>query len=95
VSVGVGDLEGQTQMRRSRAGEPISVDTLVIIPLEDMTVEKIESDRRLSVYASKSLLGVVIWSPHGLWGLDDQGRSVPVETYLDHVEGLRQVLDNL
>ncbi len=82
-------------MRRSRAGEPISVENLVIIPLEDVTVEKIESDRRLSIYASKSLLGVVIWSPHGLWGLDTQGKSVPVETYLDHVEGLKQVLENL
>jgi len=82
-------------MRRSRAGEPISVENVVIVPLEDLTVEKIESDRRLSIYASKSLLGVVIWSPHGLWGLDTQGRSVPAETYLDHVEGLRQVLDNL
>ena len=82
-------------MREVRVGRQIIVGETTIIPLERVSVYYDSHKGRLSAYISKEPIGIVIASPQGKWAMDIYGAPVPLETYVQEIPGLQQVLDSL
>ena len=81
-------------MKHKCAGTAIIIGEITIIPLEEVTVYHGRNKGGLSVYVSKGPIGVVIGSRQGKWAIDIHGGQVPVETYIQEIHGLQQVLDS-
>ncbi len=82
-------------MKKMQAGNPITVGDVKLIPLERVFVHGDNSKKGLFLYVTKEPIGVVIVSPQGRSATDINGNSVPLETYLQQVSGLQEILNNL
>lgn len=82
-------------MKEVRAGRPIIVGEVTIIPLERVSVYHSGEKGRLLVRISKEPVGIVVSSPQGKWAVDIYGGQVPPETYIQEIHGLQQVWDSL
>ena len=82
-------------MKETCVGIPVIIGEITIIPLEEVSVYHDRNKGRLSVYASKGPIGIVVGSPQGKWAIDIYGGQVPLETYIQEIHGLQQVLDSL
>jgi hypothetical protein len=82
-------------MRELRLGKSIMIGDTAIVSLEEVA-SHCRSDRGMfAACASKGPAAIVIASPQGKWAADMDGKRVPLETYIQGVEGLQQVLDGL
>ena len=82
-------------MKQAYAGKPITVGGITIIPLERMRVRQNSRHSSHSVYVSKEPIGIVVFTSKGQWALNTSGERVPVETYINEVYGLQQIMDGL
>lgn len=82
-------------MKQIRVGRPVIVGKTTIIPLERVSIYHDSKEGRISVYTLKEPIGIVISSLQGKMALDICGEQVPLETYIQEVDGLQQVLDSL
>ncbi len=82
-------------MKETRAGRPIIVGEITIIPLERLSVYHDGRKGGLLIYASKEPIGIVIVSPQGTAAIDMCGGQVPLENYIRDIHGLQQLLDSL
>ena len=82
-------------MKEVRVGRPIIVGEMTIVPLERVSVYHDSKRGRFWAYTSKESIGIVISSPQGKWAVDICGVQVPLETYIQEIRGLQQVLDGL
>ena len=82
-------------MEEVHVGRPVPVSGITIIPLEKVTVSHSNKKGRLSVYVSKEPVGVVVSSPQRKWAIDISGTQMPLETYIQEIHELQQVLDSL
>lgn len=83
------------KMKDTLAGTPIHLDGMSIIPLELITYYHGRKGRGFLVYASKEPIGIVISSPKGKWAMDIEGNPVSLQAYIETVDGLGQILDEL
>jgi len=83
------------QMKQMQAGNPITVGDVKLVPLERIFMHHDNSKKGFFIYATKEPIGVVIISPHGRYATDINGESVPLETYLQQINGLREMLNSL
>jgi hypothetical protein len=82
-------------MKQMQAGNPITVGDVKLVPLERIFMHHDNSKKGFFIYATKEPIGVVIISPHGRYATDINGESVPLETYLQQITGLREMLNSL
>jgi len=82
-------------MKETSVGTPVTIGEITIIPLEEVSVHYDRNKGGLLFYVSKRPIGVVIGSPQGKWAIDIYGDQVPLETYIQKIHGLQQVLDSL
>jgi hypothetical protein len=82
-------------MKQMQAGNPITVGDVKLVALERIFMHHDNSKKGFFIYATKEPIGVVIISPHGRYATDINGESVPLETYLQQINGLREMLNSL
>ena len=79
-------------MIRRRAGRPVKVGNIVIIPLERVSVAA-DGGEGIHGYASLRPLGIAVLSPDGVSVLSETGEPVPTEPCLEEIEGLREAIN--
>jgi hypothetical protein len=79
-------------MIRRRAGRPVKVGNVVIIPLEHLSVAA-NGGEGIYGYASLRPLGIAVLTPEGVSVLNETGEPVPSDSYLEEVEGLREAIN--
>ena len=82
-------------MKQVRVGRPVTVGEAIIVPLEEVTVYYRSKKAGLLAYVCKEPLGIIIGTPQGRWAVDVCGEPMPLEPYIQTVDGLQQVLDGL
>ena len=82
-------------MKELCVGKPIIIGEITVVPLEAMNVYQHSTRDRFSVYVSKEPVGFVIGSPQGKRAVDRYGEEASLETYIQEVDGLQQVLDGI
>ena len=82
-------------MKQVRLGRPVIVGETTIVPLEEVTVHYRSKKAGVLAYVCKEPLGIIIGTPQGKWAVDICGEPMPLETYIQTVDGLQQVLDAL
>jgi hypothetical protein len=82
-------------MKRMRVGNTITVGNVKLIPVETVSMRGNNSKNGFFVYVKREPIGVVIVSPLGRSAIDINGKLVPLETYLQHINGLREMLSSL
>jgi len=82
-------------MKERRTSTPVIIGEITIIPLEEVVSYGINVKGRLSIYYSKEPIGIAISSPQGKWAIDVYGGQISLDTCIEEVPGLQQVLDNL
>ena len=83
------------QMKQMQAGNPITVGDVKLVPLERIFMHHDKSKKGFFIYVTKEPIGVVIISPHGRYATDINGKPVPLETYLQQINGLKEILNTL
>jgi len=78
-----------------QAGNPITVGDVKLVPLERIFMHHDNSKKGFFIYVTKEPIGVVIISHHGQSAIDINGKPVPLETYLQQINGLREMLNSL
>ena len=76
-------------MKTLRAGPPIDVNEIQLIPIEMTCVYGHATPQCLTAVAGKEAVAVVILSDRGAWALDLDGCETPLDNLLRDVEGLR------
>ncbi len=76
-------------MKRLRAGPPIHVNGVQLIPVEWTCVYGNRTPELLTAVAAKEAVAVVIRSPRGAWALDLDGHETSLSDLLRNVEGLQ------
>jgi hypothetical protein len=82
-------------MKQMQAGNTITVGDVKLIPLERVSMRSDNSKNGFFIYVTKEPIGVVIVSPHGRSATDINGKAVLLETYLQQIDGLREMLSSL
>ena len=82
-------------MKQVRVGRPVTVGEAIIVPLEEVTVYCRSKKAGLLAYVCKEPVGIIIGTPQGRWAVDVCGEPMPLEPYIQTVDGLQQVLDAL
>ena len=82
-------------MKERHTDTTVTVGEMTIIPLKEISMYYVNNTEILSVYASSEPIGIVIDSPQGKWAIDVHGEQVPLDTYIQEIHGLQQILDNL
>ena len=82
-------------MKQIQAGTPITVGDLKLIPLERLLMHCDNSKKVFFIYMTKEPIGVVIISHHGRSAIDINGEPVPLETYLQQINNLQEVINSL
>ena len=75
-----------------RAGTPLRLAGLTIVPLEQWRVAVGCSEGRVFAGAVKRAAGIVLLDPRGAWALDESGRPLDLEDLADRAVGLREAL---
>ena len=76
-------------MKRLRAGPPIHVSGVQLIPVERTCVYGNRTPELLAVVAAKEPVAVVIRSARGAWALDLGGRETSLSDLLRDAEDLQ------
>ena len=79
-------------MSGTRAGQPVTVGSVRLIPLEKLRIRCGSRDGALFTYASKEPVGLVICSGHDSRAVNIEGEPVPLETWLQEVPELQRLV---
>ena len=79
-------------MKRLRAGHPIVVDDLQLIPVESTEVYADQIYGRITAGAAKEPVAIVVRLAGRVWALDLEGRRTTLSTLLRDVEGLKDIM---
>lgn len=83
-------------MKEDRIGSPITVGEITVIPLEKVSLYHVNTKEGFTMYFSKEPIGIAISSPQRKWAIDIiDGEEVPIESYYEQFNNLKQILDNL
>lgn len=78
-------------MKTLRAGDPIVVDDLQLIPVESMEIFADQSSGVMAV-ATKEPVAIVVCRAGREWALDLVGREISLSDLLVDVEGLQEIM---
>jgi len=79
-------------VKRLRAGDRIHVGSLVLVPVERVSIHAGWIAGTLEAVATQEPLGVVCRTPGGLRGFDVDGDEMPIDDLLATIDGLREAL---
>ena len=79
-------------MKTLRAGHPIVVDDLQLIPVESTQLYADQTSGRLTAVASKEPVAIVVRLAGRVWALDLEGRETSLSALLRDAEGLQDVV---
>ncbi len=79
-------------MKRLRAGRPIVVDDLQLIPVESTELYADQASGRLTAVAAKQPVAIVVRVAGRVWALDLEGREMSLSALLRDVEGLQDIM---
>ena len=82
-------------MKRLYAGTPVVVGETTIFPLEQLATCHCSMKKGFFIYASREPFGLVISSSQGRWAVSLDGEDMPLETLIQEIDGLGQVLDGM
>jgi hypothetical protein len=83
---------GRQALSRLRAGDPLRVGDLTIVPLEHLRATVRCEGLRVSAAAHKRAAGIVVLGAGGTRALDEAGRPLDLEELVTRVAGLREIL---
>ena len=83
---------GGSTMKTVRAGHPIVVDDLQIIPVESIEVVADQALGGLMAVATQEPVAIVVRRAGREWALDLEGREITLSDLLDNVEGLQETM---
>ncbi len=78
-----------------RIGQPLSIDNVTIVPLEEVTISGRKSDGTPMFYFSKSPLGVAVATPQRAWVIGIEGETINLKAFPQLAPRLRQILSGL
>ena len=78
-----------------KAGQPIRVGEITLVPIERTFVSCVGMEGGAVVRGSKGLAGIVVVSGKNRYAIDLTGEEVPVNRYLKQVPELARLLDRL
>jgi len=79
-------------VKELRAGTPVAVGPMRIIPLERVRVGGSTGGGGLFLFGSKTPVGVVICTPERCWALDLDGNPMPLEAVLEGLWGWEELV---
>ena len=79
-------------MKRLRAGQPIVVDDLRLIPVESTQLYADQTSGRFTAVAAKEPVALVVCVAGRVWALDLEGRETSLSALLRDVEGLQHIV---
>lgn len=79
-------------MNELRAGAPITVAGITLIPIERVRIDSGALSRAWWLSAAKEAVAVVLCGPEGPRAVDVEGRGRPVDELLAEVPGLESLL---
>ena len=82
-------------MRQKHAESAVVIGEITIIPLKETSIYYVNSADSHSFYLLSEPIGIVVDSPQGKRAINIQGKQVPLETYVQEIPGLKQILENL
>jgi len=83
---------GPQTLTTLRAGTPIRIGDITIVPVEKLHVTVGCDDQRLYADAGKRAAAVVVRDARGTRAVDDTGKSLDLEDLVEQAVGLRDVL---
>ncbi len=78
-----------------KAGQPIRVGEITLVPIERTFVSCVGRDGGAVVRGSKGLTGIMVVSGKNRYAIDLTGEEVPMDHYLKQVPELVRLLDRL
>jgi len=82
-------------MNKCSVGQPVIINGITIIPLEEVYLYCDKREDGIWAYASKQPVGVVVISPQFKLAIDIQGEKLDLNTCIQDFGGLQQVIDTL
>jgi len=79
-------------MIRFIAGNPVSLDKITLVPLEEQTAHRVNSKAGSVMFGAKSARGVLVISGDRVWGVDLDGRELVLEDLLKQYHGLEAII---
>ena len=79
-------------MKRLRAGHPIAVGGVQLIPVESTQLYAEQTAGRLTAVAAKEPVAIVVQETGRAWALDLEGRKTSLVTLLRDVDGLQDLM---
>ena len=89
------DGDAALKIEEVRAGQPIRVGEITLVPIERTLVSCVGMEGGAVVRGSKDLAGIVVVSGKSRYVLDLTGEEVPMDQYLMQVPELARLLDRL
>jgi len=79
-------------MKSLRAGQPIVIDGLQVIPVESTQIHANRPAGRLTALAVKEPVAIVVRLAGRVWALDLEGRETSLAALLRDVDGLQEII---
>ena len=79
-------------MKTLRAGHPVVVDDLQLIPVESMELYGDQASGGVMAVATKAPVAIVVRRAGREWALDLEGREICLSDLLRDVEGLQEIM---
>ena len=79
-------------MKRLRAGHPVVVDDLQLIPVESTELYGDQTSGGVAAVGAKEPVAIVVRLAGRVWALDLEGRETSLSTLLRDVEGLQDIM---
>jgi hypothetical protein len=79
-------------MKTLRAGQPIVIDGLRVIPVESTQIHAGRPAGRLTAFAAKEPVAVVLGLAGRVWALDLEGHETSLAALLRDVDGLQDIM---
>ena len=83
---------GSSTVKAVRAGTPIVVDDVQVIPVERTEIHVGQDSALLRAVAVKKPVAIVICSRGHVWAVDLEGREISLQTLLSEAEGLHDAV---
>ncbi len=73
-------------------GNPVSFDEITLVPLEELTVRRVNSKVGQVMFAAKSVRGVLVISGDRIWGVDLDGRELVLADLPGQYPGIEAII---
>jgi hypothetical protein len=88
-------LERTARIETLRAGAPVSVGSITLLPIERVVLRSDRSERRVWFTAAKEPYALIVRDESGIWAIDANAVAVPLEALRAEISGLDAALATL